>query len=482
MIPFKNEEGATLIFVAISLFMIMGFAALAIDGGLGFNERRQDQAAADAAVMAAALSGGMTNDQIVATVRDYANANLTNGQVFDLTDWAACTDPDRMNFPPLVFTPIVASGITYDCISVTSGTHVRVKLPTTSVSTTFGRVLGVNSLDTSAAAIALITPDGTTGIRPFGLVAGTGPGSNCLVTGPAGPGVPPCDGPTTGNFFRVDSPFIGADPSFGTTRTCSGALQLRYKTNVAQGLDHTVYTWPVRDEDNNPTGDFRDLVTDDCDNGFPTQLNVAAGNGLDLADGLYGSATYGPGTPSLLRQGTGATMEIRDGAATMNLDNVPLWDYLATNAGACAASNFGPAVLPEDRAANMDLCLASGPTFTADIADSPRLVWVPRFREATYPTGTSEVRTIDSFEPAFLDALYFNCSAVGCGLIFYPGSENHATVVPPLCDPTGAACKSLGLTQLTSYVLDRSMLPGVAIPSNGPPTGTIFNGVVELWR
>ena len=49
-----SERGGAAILVAISLFVLVGFAALAIDGGLGFDQRRGTQNAADNAALAAA--------------------------------------------------------------------------------------------------------------------------------------------------------------------------------------------------------------------------------------------------------------------------------------------------------------------------------------------------------------------------------------------------------------------------------------------
>jgi hypothetical protein len=49
-----TERGAAAILVAISLLVLVGFAALAIDGGLGFDQRRGTQNAADNAALAAA--------------------------------------------------------------------------------------------------------------------------------------------------------------------------------------------------------------------------------------------------------------------------------------------------------------------------------------------------------------------------------------------------------------------------------------------
>jgi Putative Flp pilus-assembly TadE/G-like len=50
----NSERGAAAILVAISMLVLVGFAALAIDGGLGFDQRRGTQNAADNAALAAA--------------------------------------------------------------------------------------------------------------------------------------------------------------------------------------------------------------------------------------------------------------------------------------------------------------------------------------------------------------------------------------------------------------------------------------------
>lgn len=50
----RHDKGAVLITIAICLFLLMGIAALAIDGGVAYNERRSTQGAADHAALAAA--------------------------------------------------------------------------------------------------------------------------------------------------------------------------------------------------------------------------------------------------------------------------------------------------------------------------------------------------------------------------------------------------------------------------------------------
>lgn len=62
-----DDKGTVLITVAMSLFLIMGVAALAIDAGMGYNERRSTQAAADHAALAAAweaCTGGTHADAV----------------------------------------------------------------------------------------------------------------------------------------------------------------------------------------------------------------------------------------------------------------------------------------------------------------------------------------------------------------------------------------------------------------------------------
>ena len=61
---FRSEEGATIVFVAVSLLMLFGFIALAIDGGLGYDERRDTQGAADMSALAAAFASSDCEDEL----------------------------------------------------------------------------------------------------------------------------------------------------------------------------------------------------------------------------------------------------------------------------------------------------------------------------------------------------------------------------------------------------------------------------------
>lgn len=51
----SSEKGQAIVLLAISIVVLLGFTALALDGGMVFSERRRDQNAADAAALAGAL-------------------------------------------------------------------------------------------------------------------------------------------------------------------------------------------------------------------------------------------------------------------------------------------------------------------------------------------------------------------------------------------------------------------------------------------
>lgn len=69
-----NERGATMVVVAISLLALIGMAALAIDGGAAYNERRSTQGAADHAALAAAWAACTQQGEAAAVAAGLAAA------------------------------------------------------------------------------------------------------------------------------------------------------------------------------------------------------------------------------------------------------------------------------------------------------------------------------------------------------------------------------------------------------------------------
>jgi uncharacterized membrane protein len=52
----STEKGQALVLIVLAIVGLLGFAALALDGGMLLSERRRAQNAADAGVLAAALA------------------------------------------------------------------------------------------------------------------------------------------------------------------------------------------------------------------------------------------------------------------------------------------------------------------------------------------------------------------------------------------------------------------------------------------
>ena len=463
---FRNrDDGVTAIMVAISMLLIMGMASIVIDIGFGFNERRQDQTAADVSVMAGSLEFGTDLDTVIDRVIQVAGQNLDDPPT--RAEWDACVNPDMDTFlsatgSALDFTALTDSvtGETFDCIAVANGTYLQVLIPEREVPQFFSRAIGASPFSVDALAISKVAPKGA-GIRPFGLTNTAGPGQNCLRTGPAGTASPPCDGPEEGNFFIVDSPHLG-NPDLGTTEVCTGMPQQRYTANLALGIDHAVTEFDGSER------------RDQCGTPVPNALNIQPGNGIDAAAGLYEDiASIGDNNANaLLQQGPAPKRTIEIPGPDVDLDNQPIWDYLVGGVGPCDPTSFVPTVLEEDKIANMDACLKTGiPYFSDAVFDSPRLVWVPQFNVADWGTG-SGWRQIQTFEPAFLHALYWNCDGISCDDVFYPGEASTTFTFGP-----GA----VNLHQISSFVLSRAMLNPDLIPAEGA-FGGLNVSTVELYR
>ncbi len=166
-----SERGAVAILVAAALLVLMGFAALVVDVGAGFSERRQDQSAADFSSLAAVqFARGSANKQTAAD-NGAAEARAVAEASMDVTltasQWSNCTDPGR----PSQFTVV---STTSPCISFTANLQKsRVVIPTIDVNTTFGKALGFAKLQTSALAEAQgdLSQEGR--VMPFGLPGGS---------------------------------------------------------------------------------------------------------------------------------------------------------------------------------------------------------------------------------------------------------------------------------------------------------------------
>ncbi len=115
---------------------------------------------------------------------------------------------------------------------------VRVILPITPVNTTFGRVLGVNTMNVNAFAEAEAELKRPGQLIPF-VVGPSGQGANltCLYEPPSGITQPPCDGPAEGNFgFML--PYLYGDAVIGTPIQCTPVASTTIASTLAKGADH----------------------------------------------------------------------------------------------------------------------------------------------------------------------------------------------------------------------------------------------------
>lgn len=496
-----GDRGATAIFVAISMLLIMGMAALAIDlVGAGFNERRQDQSAADTGVMAGATGYplGENNDQIVTKALEFVRANLDT--IYAEADWRAiwrsCTDPERINFDvgtsrPVTFQPMQepvawGGGGTLDCIS-TGSSYLRVRVPTQVLDTAFGTVIGFDTISTQADAVARIEPASEfAGILPFGIPGGTGASETCLKTSGSGLALPPCLGPNGGGFGEINSEFFG---DFFGTPNCGTAGAPELAQNTAIGVDHFIAIWPATDAaaegvtvgsphpGDGPVGNYQNVGFDQCrivggavvpqtpgHNFPPNAIRVGTGfSPAPIEDGLISNLTF-LGQNSRLQQGPNPTRDIvkRKAAGTETiypLDNKGPWAYL-TGTGACDSASYTAAMATTAKNLLFQTCLTSygastTDIFDASIADSPRFAWAPEYWHAVSTTGTS-YQPVLSYRMVFVGGIFFNCDASSCAQTFYP-DEDFTT---PICDPGGGGnCKVLNLGQLSAWLLPDEAVP-----------------------
>ncbi|MFP5333555.1 MAG: hypothetical protein ACLGHX_14485 [Acidimicrobiia bacterium] len=515
------ERGTTALLVASALLLLFGAAAVAIDIGAGFNERRQNQTVADVAVMAAAVEyaraaevSGISLVDLTEQALEYAEANLTTS--YDPIAWEAmwsgCSDPNKndggFNFQPLP-APTTWTASTLDCVSIDATGFLRVRVPDQLLDTTFARVIGFTELTTNAWAIAEIQPSVPGGILPFAILGGGGAGHYCLRSGTGGgggggggnSGVPdPCTGPNTGNFGTIDSPLFG-NPALETTQVCSQTANARVlATNIALGFDH-----PVFKNFGYPSAGAR--KTDVCFEEFPNALATDQGMGQGTEAGLINGTAgnfHSPKAAPRLQSSNDTTLVVG-----VELDDQPLWEFLLpdetvlavdsggnptlildygpddepTSPGTNAPAECDPATFdngsfdwdgdgtddPNRSYKHMQACIVayidggySVQMFSDAIGGTesnpvPRFAYVPQFHQTTFPSGGSDWRDIKRFRAVYLQGLWF-------------GTGNNETAWHPR---EGSAPASGNLRQVSAFILPDEALPA-DLRSDPPPNTRTF--------
>lgn len=463
-----SDRGATALLVAMSMLVLVGFAALAVDIGWALNERRQDQSAADVGSLAAVqfaqpdpgCSGAACFTQAETNganeAIDVANATLDDPSLADWSNASLCGSP------PAGF--IVTS--VSPCVAFTNNfRRAWVRIPTIASPTFFGKLFGSDQIDVSADAIADQSFDNPGPVLPFLLPSNAGAANyNCLKTGP-NPSWGVCeDLPSLGNFGSMDF-FLYGNPDRNTTQKCSGDTNGRLISNIARGVDHPLGL--------HPTGSgpgIEEPINCPLLGAEPDMAMSQTGVGSALEDGLlYGGSSYAlDGVPydGLLEDSSGT--KVRNGGGStpeVIVDDVALWNYLKGGLPLLCSG--------VDTSAEMLACIiwAKGSNteiFTDDIIDSPRFGFTPLVAEPDFLS--SGFYHIVGYRPVFIDTTYFGCNSTGCAIVHTP-DINDSGACPPApefvtCGTPGS--KNDSLVAVTAYILTPNILPDVAkSPSPG---------------
>ena len=498
----------TMVFVALTLTVLMVFAAFAVDIGAALNARRQDQSVADASALAAAQDLG-DDAAAVMQAKEYAEDALNISQTDPL--WNSC---NATNDPgALAERASGASCVSFDV----NRKQVRVKIPDRDYGTTFGRVVGVETITHSASAVAGTVPVGFGGVLPYGLpTTGGDSGLFCLKSG-SNP-ILPCTGPASGNFGFLSFTVHGPERA----RDCAPSQDIVTINNTAIGVDHRVGWWtgPGSEvEEDGPPPCVPNANGADGDTGnVSIKLGAALFSGGLMDDGLG---------PRLRRGNFGQRVALNGGFA--NLDDNPLWRFigdevLAASADApeaCQRDQFvdgsgspdlnltnvdepvrsslltvadvptrfrfllarcfehyqlNPFMVPSPPAAMSVTepagtgCAEGGPACTApvftrnsssaddpdlfDIQHTPRFGYVPELVNITDPTqpavfknGSNNPNYWSTFRPIFIQAFCQHNSQCNPSQVREPGFSQTGTGDSRAND-------------LASWVFDRAMLPG----------------------
>jgi len=472
-----DDRGASAVLIALSILVLLTFSAVALDAaGLGFNERRQNQSAADVGALAAVqfatpidvgnpecagLSGlSLSRCNGAVEARNVANATLDDPAL------AIWTDSTRCGTQPAGFTRVT---VVSDCIAFNSNNQrAWVRIPTIDNPTSIAKAVGIGTVATTADAIAGTSIDTPGGVLPF-LLPGNAASSdyNCAKAG-ANPNFGVCeDLPAVGNFGSADF-FLYGNLDKGWSTKCSGDTNGRLMANIARGTDHPLGTYtgltPVEvvEADNCPDFSAQPNTVDS-----QTGVGSALEQGLLYGGTLYASAPY----PGAIQDPDGYTVRSAGGPkAAAIVDKKPLWDFLKSGSG---VPECNPATV--DTPLLMEICIAEAKStgtviFTDDLADSLRFGWVPQLLESNF---TGNPYHIVLPRPVYLDTTYFGCNATSCDIMYTPGvADSGACPASPL--DTRITCGTAGawnrdLQAVTAWILDADIVPDNA---KTPPPGS----------
>ncbi|MCC5951609.1 MAG: pilus assembly protein [Acidimicrobiia bacterium] len=474
----RDDGGAVIPLTALGIVALVAFVGFAVDVGLAFNERRQEQAAVDMATLSVVRLAfddtGVTTDDLFDEAIRLSLANM-DGSVSE-AEWRErfleCTDPGRVAAGYTV--PLTTSDGVVDCISVTPDVSaLRMRLPDTDVQTVFASVVGFDNWTVSAFAEAGLVERAAPNIIPFAMSAsGEAAGRYCLRQ-PQGnnnantPAAEDCSGMFQGNtgVIQIVRPSWGAPP-----HNCNGGFAAVIERNIAQGIDHMLSAYP---ETNVVTQETCPNVTAGLS---PNEISTDTGqnnmNSVEQGLILRGDGYYEDGGPARLKRGPFPKTQFIKSQA---LDDKPLWEFIDTtlNFGVDVPASCSPAFVvslaPADYRVGLDNCFAeyySGNydhhLFTEELMESPRFTWVPEsMGDLSTGTGFFWFR-IQQFRPVFIQTVYYNTGncwwGVNPGMANQMHNEGTCWQLPSAIS-TASANSNISLRGLGSYYFQFEMLP-----------------------
>lgn len=308
----RDDTGAVAIVVAVTATILFIVAGLVVDLGLARDTKRQSQATADAASLAAGnvlypktglCVAGPTPKvppcyvDAVNAAKSYATANF---QV-PLSAWGTCTDSGKF-YVPAGSTPCVSfTDETLTASPVVQPTKVRVVVPQRDLAVGLGTLAGVQQIGIAAAARAALDPGSA---RSCGLcILGTGTTSlgNADVTVSGG------NVHSNGSIDTGPMGLLATTPtpnSITASGTCTGVCTPAAKQNIPQIED------PYTDVLSFPLPYTATVKTDPCTQGAGVYGAVSFANNLTctLSAGTYAIVGKWILGNSTILKGTGVTL------------------------------------------------------------------------------------------------------------------------------------------------------------------------------
>ncbi len=154
----NNSQGQILVILALAMVAILGITALAIDGSLVLNDRREDQSIADSAALAGASAA-------VQIMKDYPPNEFTCGSILATNSGTAAilaAQNYAQKYDVTLIHNDTSNGISVSCGVESYRRYLDIKITVTTYrQTTFARIIGRDQMETRVQATVRVFPKET---------------------------------------------------------------------------------------------------------------------------------------------------------------------------------------------------------------------------------------------------------------------------------------------------------------------------------